>query len=141
VLIAVVDFRHRPPRTRNWAGMIVDQFDAMEAATRCIRTEPALRRHRRACTAEGNGAGGADPRGAGRSQQARQQRWDHFNILKALDWSSGAEPVSSYEFAGPRDPAVLRSLAVAHAQGIILVAAAGNAGPKSPPLYPAPIPT
>jgi subtilisin family serine protease len=40
-------------------------------------------------------------------------------------------------FAGPRDPAILRSLAAAHAQGIVLVAAAGNAGPNSPPLYPA----
>jgi subtilisin family serine protease len=40
-------------------------------------------------------------------------------------------------FAGPRDPALGRKLAQARQQGIILVAAAGNAGPKSPPLYPA----
>ena len=30
-----------------------------------------------------------------------------------------------------------RSLEAAHKKGIVLVAAAGNAGPKSPPLYPA----
>jgi len=40
-------------------------------------------------------------------------------------------------FAGPPDPAIHRSLMAAHNKGIVLVAAAGNAGPKSPPLYPA----
>ena len=40
-------------------------------------------------------------------------------------------------FAGPRDPAIERRLATARARGIILVAAAGNAGPNSAPLYPA----
>ena len=40
-------------------------------------------------------------------------------------------------FAGPPDPALHRSLEAAHKKGIVLVAAAGNAGPKSPPLYPA----
>ena len=37
----------------------------------------------------------------------------------------------------PADPAVRRSLAAARKKGIVLVAAAGNAGAKSPPLYPA----
>ena len=40
-------------------------------------------------------------------------------------------------FAGPRDPSLERALKTAHDKGIVLVAAAGNAGPKSPPLYPA----
>jgi subtilisin family serine protease len=40
-------------------------------------------------------------------------------------------------FAGPRDPAIQRSLAAARARGIVLIAAAGNAGPNSPPLFPA----
>ena len=40
-------------------------------------------------------------------------------------------------FAGPRDPSLERALKEAHDKGIILIAAAGNAGPKSPPLYPA----
>jgi len=39
-------------------------------------------------------------------------------------------------FAGPRDPMMERVLKSAHDKGIILIAAAGNAGPKSPPLYP-----
>jgi subtilisin family serine protease len=61
-----------------------------------------------------------------------------FNILKGLDWAAahGAR-VINMRFAGPGDPALHRSLAAAHIKGIVLVAAAGNAGSKSPPLYPA----
>src|SRR5476649_1715125 len=40
-------------------------------------------------------------------------------------------------FAGPKDGLIERGIAAAAAKGILLVAAAGNAGPKSPPLYPA----
>jgi subtilisin family serine protease len=61
-----------------------------------------------------------------------------FNILKGLDWAAahGAR-VINMSFAGPSDPAIHRSLAAAHKKGIVLVAAAGNAGSKSPPLFPA----
>jgi len=61
-----------------------------------------------------------------------------FNILKGIEWASknGAR-VINMSFAGPRDPIMGRMLAAAHKKGIVLVAAAGNAGPKSPPLYPA----
>jgi len=40
-------------------------------------------------------------------------------------------------FAGPSDPALGRILAAARQKGVVLVAAAGNAGPKSSPLWPA----
>jgi subtilisin family serine protease len=40
-------------------------------------------------------------------------------------------------FAGPPDPLLQRATAGARQKGAILIAAAGNAGPKSPPLYPA----
>ena len=40
-------------------------------------------------------------------------------------------------FAGPHDPELERRLADARKRGVILIAAAGNAGPKSKPLYPA----
>ena len=61
-----------------------------------------------------------------------------FNILKGLDWSAanGARIVNM-SFAGPADPAISRSLAAAAKKGLVLIAAAGNAGAKSPPLYPA----
>jgi subtilisin family serine protease len=61
-----------------------------------------------------------------------------FNVLKGLDWAAehGAR-VINMSFAGPNDPVIHRSLIAAHKKNIVLVAAAGNAGPKSPPLYPA----
>jgi subtilisin family serine protease len=60
-----------------------------------------------------------------------------YNILKSIDWavSQGAR-VINMSFAGPRDPSLERTLKKAYDQGVVLVAAAGNAGPKSPPLYP-----
>jgi hypothetical protein len=61
-----------------------------------------------------------------------------FNILKGLDWAVAHDArVINMSFAGPADPVIHRSLEAAHKKGIILVAAAGNAGAKSPPLYPA----
>src|SRR5262249_54124186 len=60
-----------------------------------------------------------------------------FNILKGIDWAAaqGAR-VINMSFAGPADPRMREALQKANARGIVLVAAAGNAGPKSPPLYP-----
>jgi subtilisin family serine protease len=59
-------------------------------------------------------------------------------IVKGIEWavSQGAK-VINMSFAGPRDPALERAIKVAHDKGVVLIAAAGNAGPKSPPLYPA----
>jgi subtilisin family serine protease len=61
-----------------------------------------------------------------------------FSILKGLDWAaSKGVRVINMSFAGPRDPSLERAMKNAHDRGIVLIAAAGNAGPKSPPLYPA----
>jgi subtilisin family serine protease len=61
-----------------------------------------------------------------------------FNILKGLDWAAerGAR-VINMSFAGPSDPRLRDALQKAYKKGIVLVAAAGNAGPNSPPLFPA----
>jgi hypothetical protein len=61
-----------------------------------------------------------------------------FNILKGLNFAAanGAR-VINMSFAGPSDPAIHRSLEAARRKGIVLVAAAGNEGAKSAPLYPA----
>jgi hypothetical protein len=61
-----------------------------------------------------------------------------FVILKSLDFaaSHGAQIVNM-SFAGPKDPLVERGIEAAATKGMVLVAASGNAGPKSPPLYPA----
>jgi len=61
-----------------------------------------------------------------------------YVILKGLDYAAahGAQIVNM-SFAGPKDGLVERGIAALAAKGIVMVAAAGNAGPKSPPLYPA----
>jgi subtilisin family serine protease len=61
-----------------------------------------------------------------------------YAIMTGLDWavSHGAR-IINMSFAGPQDPGIARSLAAAHAKGVAMVAAAGNRGAKSPPLYPA----
>jgi hypothetical protein len=61
-----------------------------------------------------------------------------LSIMKGIDWAAGnGARVINMSFAGPSDPGVSRTLAAARKQGIVLIAAAGNAWPKSPPLYPA----
>jgi subtilisin family serine protease len=60
------------------------------------------------------------------------------SIVAGLDWaiSKGARIVNM-SFAGPHDPILSLALKKAHERGAILIAAVGNQGPKSPPLYPA----
>jgi len=61
-----------------------------------------------------------------------------LNIIKGLDWAAEKSArVVNMSFAGPADPALHRMLAAAYGKGMVLIAAAGNAGPKSAPLYPA----
>jgi hypothetical protein len=61
-----------------------------------------------------------------------------FAIYKGLQWAAdnGARVVNM-SFAGPADPTLHRMLAAAYDKNMVLIAAAGNAGPTSPPLYPA----
>jgi subtilisin family serine protease len=61
-----------------------------------------------------------------------------FNIIKGLEWAvaSGAR-IINMSFAGPADPRIGDLLDRAAKRGIVLIAAAGNAGPNSPPLFPA----
>ena len=61
-----------------------------------------------------------------------------LSILKGLEWAESQNArIINMSFAGPRDPLLERAFKAAHDKGIVLIAAAGNAGPKSPPLYPA----
>jgi subtilisin family serine protease len=61
-----------------------------------------------------------------------------FNIIRGLDWAvaHGAR-VINMSFAGPADPRLRDAIARVARKGVVMVAAAGNAGPQSPPLYPA----
>jgi hypothetical protein len=65
-----------------------------------------------------------------------------YVILKALDHAAGRDAdhnaaIINMSFAGPKDPLIERGIEAVAAKGIVMVAAAGNAGIKSPPLYPA----
>ena len=60
-----------------------------------------------------------------------------MQIVKGLDWAvSQKARVINMSFAGPKDPMLQQAIKAVHDKGIVLIAAAGNAGPKSPPLYP-----
>ena len=68
----------------------------------------------------------------------RDAKGTSFAIYKALQWAAdnGARVVNM-SFAGPQDPTMHQMLAAAYEKGMVLIAASGNAGPASPPLYPA----
>jgi len=71
--------------------------------------------------------------GAQQSPQATTQA-----IIAGLEWAlnKGAR-VINMSFAGPYDPMLSLAMKRASEKGAVLIAAVGNAGPKSPPLYPA----
>jgi subtilisin family serine protease len=71
------------------------------------------------------------------SASANSAQGTTFNILRGLDWAAdqGARVVNM-SFAGPSDPRLHDALLKAYKRGMVLIAAAGNAGPNSPPLYP-----
>ena len=58
-------------------------------------------------------------------------------IIRGVDYAiaHGAR-IINMSFAGPHDPALAQELQIAREKGILIIAAAGNAGAKSPPLYP-----
>jgi hypothetical protein len=136
--IAVIDSQidtHHP----DLDGVFADQYDAVGGAAEAPHPHGtgmagAIAAHRRlmgiapaariyAIHAFSSGAASADS--------------TTFNILKGLDWAAGkGVRVINMSFAGPRDPSMERALKAAHDKGIVLIAAAGNAGPKSPPLFP-----
>jgi filamentous hemagglutinin family protein len=58
-------------------------------------------------------------------------------IVKGLDWAvSQNARIVNMSFAGPKDPTLAKAFKAAFDRNVVLIAAAGNAGPKSPPLYP-----
>jgi subtilisin family serine protease len=67
-----------------------------------------------------------------------QAKGASFTIYKGLQWAAdnGARVVNM-SFSGPADPDLHRFLAAVFKNGLVLIAAAGNAGPDSGPSYPA----
>jgi subtilisin family serine protease len=69
----------------------------------------------------------------------RQQYAETYNLLIAVDWAiKNNAKILNMSFAGlKKDPLFHRILQVANKKGLILVASAGNLGPKNPVAYPA----
>ena len=61
-----------------------------------------------------------------------------YQILEALDWtvSKGAH-IINMSFTGPRNNLMSKALSAAAKKNVVLIAAAGNNGPKAPPAFPA----
>src|SRR6516225_6243725 len=61
-----------------------------------------------------------------------------YVVLKGLDYAAAHQArIINMSFAGPKDALIERGIMATAAKGPVMIAAAGNAGAKSPPLYPA----
>jgi hypothetical protein len=62
-------------------------------------------------------------------------------VVEALAWLAREQvPVINISLVGPRNRAVEKAIATLVGRGVVIVAAVGNDGPASPPLYPAAYP-
>ncbi|MGH6771442.1 MAG: S8 family peptidase [Xanthobacteraceae bacterium] len=140
VLIAVIDSQI-DSRHPDLEGAIIDQFDAVGTAGGAPHAHGtgmvgAIAAHRKLMgIAPGVKvlAVRAFSPDAQRSPQATTR-----HIIAGLDWAVGkGARVINMSFAGPYDPMLALAMKRAHEKGVVLIAASGNAGAKSPPLYPA----
>lgn len=138
VLVAVIDSKIDGGHA-DLAGVIVDEYDvigtpgsahshgtamagAIAAHSKLIGVAPKVKRLAVRVFS-----------GSGDSAQATT-----FNIMKGLDWAASKNArIVNMSFAGPGDSMVRDMLGKANARGMVLIAAVGNAGPRSPPLFPA----
>jgi len=73
--------------------------------------------------------------------EGKALRADALAIIEALDWMAAERvPVVNLSLMGPDNDLVARAVRAAAERGLILVAAAGNAGPEAPPAFPAAYP-
>jgi subtilisin family serine protease len=138
VLIAVID-SGADTQHPELAGMVLDTFDAIGSGEQVHPHGTSIvgaiaARARLRGTAPGAHILVARAFGTNRGSMDGTTT----DIVKSIEWAMqrGAR-IINMSFAGGRDPAVERRLTTARQRGIILVAAAGNAGPNSAPLYPA----
>ncbi|MFZ0175321.1 MAG: S8 family serine peptidase [Pseudolabrys sp.] len=138
VLVAVIDSKIDSGHP-DLAGVIAGEFDAVGTPTSAHSHGTAMA----GAIAAHSKLLGVAPKvrllavrafsGTGESAQSTT-----FNILKGLDWAASKNArIVNMSFAGPADVMLQEMLAKANARGIVLIAAVGNAGPRSPRLYPA----
>jgi subtilisin family serine protease len=138
VLVAVIDSKIDTDHP-DLAGVIAAEYDAVGTSTPAHSHGTAMA----GAIAAHSKLVGVAPKvkllaarafsGTGESAQSTT-----FNILKALDWAASKNArIVNLSFAGPPDAMLREMLIKANARGIVLIAAVGNAGPRSAPLYPA----
>ena len=137
VAVALID-SEIDGKNPNLDGVIVKNFDALGGDDKPHQHGTAMAG---AIAAHGKLVGiapGALLLAARAFDEAHDSKGTSFAIYKSLQWATdnGARVVNM-SFAGPADPTLHRLLAAAADKGLVLIAAAGNAGPNSPPLYPA----
>ena len=93
-------------------------------------------RHRRARQDRRHRAGRAASGGARLRRRARFQGQVFGDLQEPAMGGGQRRAHREYELRRPADPTLRRLLAAAADKGLVLIAAAGNAGPNSPPLYP-----
>ncbi|MGB6349731.1 MAG: S8 family serine peptidase [Pseudolabrys sp.] len=137
VLVAVIDSKIDSGHP-DLAGVIADEYDVVGAPVTAHAHGTAIA----GAIAAHSKLIGVAPKvkllavrafsGSGESAQGTT-----FNILKSLDWAASKNArIVNMSFAGPADAMLQEMLIKANARGMVLIAAVGNGGPKSPPLYP-----
>lgn len=138
VLIAVID-SEIDAKNSNLDGTVAKNFDALGGEERPDRHGTAMAG---AIAAHGRLLGiapGAQLLAARAfGDTPGEAKGTSFAIYKGLQWAAdNAARIVNMSFAGPADPVLHRLLAAAYEKDMVLIAAAGNAGPNSGPLYPA----
>ncbi len=134
VIDAAIDGKHP-----ELAGSIVDSFDALGSTegphVHGTGIAGAIVAHAR-LMGSAPAAGIMAIRAFGTASNGAQS--NSYVILKALDYAVGhGAQIINMSFAGPKDALIERGVDAVAKKDIVMVAAAGNAGAKSPPLYPA----
>ena len=139
VLVAVIDSQI-DVRHPDLAGQIAEQFDAVGTAGRPhahgTGMVGAIAAQRKLLGIAPGAKILAVRAFSPDAQQSPQATTRH--IVAGLEWAIGkGARVINMSFAGPHDPMLALAMKRAHDKGVVLIAASGNAGAKSPPLYPA----
>jgi hypothetical protein len=134
VIDSGIDMKHH-----ELAGSIVDSFDALASRegphVHGTGIAGAIAAHARLMGSAPAAQLVAIRAFSGAANGAQSNSWV---ILKALDYAARQNVrIINMSFAGPKDPLIERGINAEAERGIVMVAAAGNAGAKSPPLYPA----
>jgi len=124
------------------AGAILGEFDALSAkGARSTSHGNAVA----SIIAARDGMVGVAPnakivsvRAFARDRRTKRVLGTSFDLARGFDWAvSQGVRVLNLSFAGPDDPLLRAATSAAYKLGVVMVAAAGNRGPKAPESYPA----